>query len=62
MMGSGVVGSAGSLGSFTPAQQLMDPNRAFQAINADTLEQASLNVDHPIPPQPVRSSPQLPFL
>ena len=31
----------------------MDPNRAFQAINAETLEQASQNVDYPVPPQSV---------
>lgn len=52
---SGVVGSAGSVGSLTPAQAglAMDPNRAFQAINAETLEQASQNVDYPIPAQHV---------
>lgn len=32
---------------------VMDPNRAFQAINAETLEQASQNVDYPVPPQSV---------
>ena len=48
---SGVVGSAGSA---TPAQAVMDPNRAFQAINAETLEQASQDVDYPLPPQTVR--------
>ena len=31
----------------------MDPNRAFQALNAETLEQASENVDYPVPPQNV---------
>ncbi|KAK9916879.1 hypothetical protein WJX75_008268 [Coccomyxa subellipsoidea] len=53
---SGVVGSAGSVGSLTPAQAglAMDPNRAFQAINAETLEQASQNVDYPVPPQSVQ--------
>ena len=28
-----------------------DPNRAFQAINAETLEAASLDVDFPEPPE-----------
>ena len=51
---SGVVGSAGSA---TPAQAVMDPNRAFQAINAETLEQASQDVDYPLPPQNVRFLP-----
>lgn len=51
---SGVVGSAGSA---TPAQAVMDPNRAFQAINAETLEQASQDVDYPLPPQNVSSCP-----
>jgi hypothetical protein len=54
---SGVVGSAGSA---TPAQAVMDPNRAFQAINAETLEQASQDVDYPLPPQNVRSAACLP--
>lgn len=53
LSGSGVVGSGGSVGSLTPAQQLKDPARAFQAINAETLELASQNVDYPVPSQNV---------
>ncbi|KAK9843414.1 hypothetical protein WJX81_000935 [Elliptochloris bilobata] len=51
----GVVGGSGnSAGSLTPAAPLMDPNRAFQAINAETLEQASQEVDYPLPAQSVQ--------
>ena len=56
--GAGATGghqsSMGSQGSLTP-QQPLDPNRAFQAINAETLEAASQDVDYPVPPQTVRN-------
>ena len=42
------VGSASS--SSLKAAGLLDPNRAFQAINAETLEVASALADYPIPP------------
>ena len=42
------VGSASS--SSLRAAGLLDPNRAFQAINAETLEVASALADYPIPP------------
>ncbi len=42
------VGSASS--SSLKAAGLLDPNRAFQAINAETLEVASAQADYPIPP------------
>ena len=51
----------GSQGSLTP-QQPLDPNRAFQAINAETLEAASQDVDYPVPPQTVRTLQWLPPL
>jgi hypothetical protein len=53
---SGVVGASGGGGSQAApaAGGAMDPNRAFQAINAETLEQASQDVDYPLPPQGVR--------
>ena len=53
---SGVVGaSGGASGQGAPAAGgASDPNRAFQAINAETLEQASQDVDYPLPPQAVR--------
>ena len=41
------VGSASS--SSLKAAGLLDPNRAFQAINAETLEVASAQADYPIP-------------
>lgn len=42
------VGSASS--NSLRAAGLLDPNRAFQAINAETLEVASALADYPIPP------------
>lgn len=42
------VGSASS--SSLRAAGLLDPNRAFQAINAETLEVASALADYPAPP------------
>ena len=41
------MGSASS--SSLKAAGLLDPNRAFQAINAETLEVASALADYPIP-------------
>ena len=41
------IGSASS--SSLKAAGLLDPNRAFQAINAETLEVASALADYPIP-------------
>ncbi len=32
---------------------VLDPNRAFQAINAETLEAAAQDMQYPIPPQQV---------
>ena len=46
------VGSASS--SSLRAAGLLDPNRAFQAINAETLEVASALADYPIPPTPTQ--------
>lgn len=43
------VGSTGS-SSGMKAAGLLDPNRAFQAINAETLETASAMADYAIPP------------
>ncbi|KAK9824056.1 hypothetical protein WJX72_007392 [[Myrmecia] bisecta] len=43
--------SATSAASNTAA---IDPNRAFQAINAETLEAAALDTDYPLPPQKVQ--------
>jgi hypothetical protein len=36
-------------------QTAMDHKRAFQAVNAETLEVASLNVDYDIPPHKVKA-------
>lgn len=35
-------------------QAAMDHKRAFQAVNAETLELASQNIDYPLPPHKVR--------
>ena len=51
------VGSASS--SSLRAAGLLDPNRAFQAINAETLEVASALADYPIPPVSTQVLPAL---
>lgn len=49
------VGSASS--SSLRAAGLLDPNRAFQAINAETLEVASALADYPTPITPTQVLP-----
>ena len=49
------VGSASS--SSLKAAGLLDPNRALQAINAETLEAASAMADYVIPPITTQVSP-----
>lgn len=49
------MGSASS--SSLRAAGLLDPNRAFQAINAETLEVASALADYPVPPVPTQVPP-----
>ena len=43
------------------AAGLLDPNRAFQAINAETLEVASALADYPIPPVATQVLPAVAF-
>ena len=43
------------LPSSTATQSAMDHRRAFQTVNAETLELASQNVDYVLPPHKVQS-------
>ena len=40
---------------------VLDPNRAFQAINAETLEAAAQDMHYPVPPQQVPSTGALKY-